>query len=110
MANYAVVRQIYDNDGDDDFDDDIDDDDDWWRRKLSKQRTRRCDRFEPKIVEVWANLAIFWSFEGFGRLPKMKQYEDEYVKQTIEEDKDKKMKMSNKPVEEEDPRPMDFAT
>ena len=40
----------------------------------------------------------------------MKQWEDEYVKQTIEEDKDKKMKMSNKTVEEDKPRPMDFAT
>ena len=41
-------------------------------------------------------------------LEKMKQ-EDEHVKQTIEEDKDKKMKMSNKTVEEDKPRPMDFA-
>ena len=39
----------------------------------------------------------------------MKQWEDEYVKQTIEEDNDKKMKMSNKTVEEDKPRPMDFA-
>ena len=28
----------------------------------------------------------------------------------IEEDKDKKMKMSNRTVEEDKPRPMDFAT
>ena len=55
----------------------------------------------------------------------MKQWEDEYVKQTVEEDKGKKLKMSNtpveedkgkklkmsnKPVEEEEPRPMAFAT
>ena len=40
----------------------------------------------------------------------MKQKEDEDVKQLIEEDKDKKMKMSNKSVEEDKPRPMDFAT
>ena len=42
-------------------------------------------------------------------LEKVKQEEDEYVKQTIEEDKDKKMKMSNKTVEEDKPRTMDFA-
>ena len=40
----------------------------------------------------------------------MKQKEDEDVKQTIEEDKDKKMKMSRKTVEEDTPRPMDSAT
>ena len=42
-------------------------------------------------------------------LGKMKQDEDEYVKQTIEVDQDKKMKMSNKTVEEDKSRPMDFA-
>ena len=40
----------------------------------------------------------------------MKQQGDGYVKQTIEEDKDKKMKMSNKTVEEDKLRPIDFVT
>ena len=40
----------------------------------------------------------------------MKQQEDEDVKPTFEKDKDKKTKMSNKTVEEDKPRPMDFAT
>ena len=48
-------------------------------------------------------------------LEKMRQQEDEliyheHVKQTIEEDKDKKMKMSNKTGEEDKPRLIDFAT
>ena len=43
-------------------------------------------------------------------LGQMKQEEDEHVKQTIEEDKGKKMKMSNKTFEEDKPRPMDFGT
>ena len=42
-------------------------------------------------------------------LEKMNQWEDEDVKQTLEEDKDGKMKMSNQTVEEDKPRLMDFA-